>query len=121
VKVKYTIVSLAATATDFSVFTFLAWSTECYVVAATLLGMGCGAVVSWTLHRLWVFAHSEQPPSSKRILYASGVLLSFFLNASLMGILVDCLLLPRLACRVFVATSVWAVLFWFNKRIVFKV
>lgn len=120
-KVKYTIVSLVATATDFSVFTLLIWCTECYVVAATVFGMCCGAIVSWSLHRLWVFAHSEQRPSSKRILYASGVLLSFFLNATLMGILVDCLLLPRLGCRVFVATFVWAVLFWFNKRIVFKV
>ncbi|MFN4253912.1 MAG: GtrA family protein [Saprospiraceae bacterium] len=120
-KVKYTIVSLLATAADFSVFSAVTWATEFYTVAATSIGMAGGALVSWTLHRSWVFAHSERDETTKRGLYFSGVLLSVFLNVALMGILVDLLFLPRMGCRVVVATAVWAILFWFNRRIVFNV
>lgn len=121
VKVKYTVVSLLATAADFTVFSMLSLLlASYYVVVATLLGMASGAMVSWTLNRLWVFPDSDREHSVKRRLYFSGVLLSVFLNVALMWLLVSCLFLPQMACRLPVATAVWAVLFWFNRRVVFN-
>lgn len=120
-KIKYTIVSLLATAADFTVFSIIVWLASFYTVVATLLGMAGGAMVSWTLHRLWVFAHSDREPLAKQRLYFFGILLSVFLNVALMWLLVDCLFFPQMTCRVLVATAVWAVLFWFNRRVVFNV
>jgi putative flippase GtrA len=115
------VVSLAATAADFVVFGLLGLITTDFDAASTFLSMLSGAAVSWHLHRHWVFGHSEVSGAAKRKRYALGVVLVFVSNIGLMAVFADLLGLPRMACRVVVATLVWIMGYWFNRRIVFEV
>ena len=120
--VKYSATSVAATAVDFSVFYLLGFSGENLPdSAAALLSAGCGAWVSWTLHRRWVFAHSEVGLRAASSRYFAGVLLCIALNALAVLLLCDVLALPRMLGRTVAAVSAWAVVYWFNRRVVFKV
>jgi putative flippase GtrA len=119
--VKYTIVSLAATSADFSVFKLLEYAHFSYEAFATFVGMLIGAIVSWSLHRYWVFTQSTESEKHKKSSYFFGQLLCVALNVALMGIVADALGFPRMASRIFTSVAVWLVLYWFNRRVVFKV
>lgn len=118
---RYLTVSLAATSVDFGAFHLLGFFGEDLLDgAAALLSAGCGAWLSWTLHRRWVFAHSEVQMSAAGSRYLVGVLLCILLNAVAVTLLCDVVALPRMLGRTTAALSVWAVLYWFNRRVVFR-
>jgi putative flippase GtrA len=119
--IKYTAVSLLATVADFAVFSLLVLVSTVYNALATLAGMLVGALISWLLHRYWVFAHSTVRVQAQQLRYAAGIIFTIVLNVGLMAVLADWLVLPRMPSRVVVAIGVWVLLFWFNKKVVFKV
>lgn len=119
---RYTTVSLAATTVDFGVFHQMGfWGDHFPNGAAALLSAGCGAWVSWTLNRRWVFAHSEVERWTAGSRYLAGVLLCIALNATVVTLLCDLWALPRMLGRTISAVSVWGMIYWFNRRIVFRV
>jgi putative flippase GtrA len=119
--IKYATVSLLASVVDFTVFSLLAFISMRYNALATLAGMLAGVVVSWLLHCHWVFAHSIVQTQQQRLRYAAGIVCTIILNVGLMAIFADWLVLPRMPSRVGVAVGVWGLLFWFNRKVVFKV
>ena len=119
---RYSTVSVAATAVDFLVFYLLGCLEKNLPDgAAALLSAGCGAWVSWTLNRRWVFAHSEVGRRAAGSRYFAGVLLCVALNALAVLLLCDVLALPRMLGRTVAAGSVWGARYWFNRRVVFRV
>jgi putative flippase GtrA len=115
-------VSLLATSVDFGVFHSLGWwSSVLPNGVAAFVSAGCGAVVSWLLNRYWVFAHAAVATWSAGVRYLLGVGLCIVLNALAVAILCDTFQLPRMWGRTMAALSVWVVLFWFNRRVVFRV
>lgn len=119
--VKYTIVSLMATAADFSIFKLLENVAVGFHAVATLIGMLVGAVVSWTLHRYWVFEASAESENHKRSTYLIGQFLCVALNVGLMAIVADWLNFPRMPSRVVTSITVWLIIYFFNRKVVFKV
>jgi putative flippase GtrA len=119
--IKYTIVSLLATGADFTVFKLLEVLQLNSEAFATLIGMIVGAVVSWTLHRFWVFESSTASETHKRGTYFLGQLLCIGLNVALMALVADFLHFERMPSRVFTSVVVWIVLYFFNRKVVFKV
>lgn len=119
---KYTSVSLIATAMDFIVFTIcISLISNQFYVFSTLLGMLAGGVVSWTLHRVWVFEKSEVPHKTKRLRYSIGFILSVLLNLAFMYASREWLQMPLFWGRVATSITVWAIIYWFNSSIVFKI
>lgn len=118
---QYTIVSLLATASDFSFFIFWGFMVKSADSIATFFSMLVGAIVSWTLHRTWVFSASEVGRKKKMGRYFSGVVLSILLNVVLVALLADFLQLPRIVSRVAASITVWAAIYWFNRKVVFKI
>ena len=119
---RYITVSLAATSVDFAAFHALGFFGENLPDGtAALLSAGCGAWVSWTLNRRWVFAHSEVARRVAGSRYFAGVLLCVALNALAVLLLCDVLALPRMLGRTVAAGSVWGAMYWFNRRVVFRV
>lgn len=119
--IKYTAVSLLATVADFTVFSLLTFIFTGYNALITLVGMLVGVAISWLLHYYWVFAHTTVQVQQQQLRYAAGIVFTIVLNVGLMAILADWLVLPRMPSRVAVAIGVWVLLFWFNKKVVFKV
>ncbi len=119
---RYSTTSVVATGVDFFVFYLLGFlGKNLPDGVAALLSAGCGAWVSWTLNRLWVFAHSDVERWTAGSRYVAGVLLCIALNAILVAVLCDALTLPRMFGRAIAAISVWGVIYWFNRRVVFRV
>lgn len=119
---KYTSVSLIATAMDFIVFTIcISLISKQFYVFSTLLGMLAGGVVSWTLHKVWVFEKSEVPHKKKRLRYIVGFILSVLLNLAFMYASREWLQMPLFWGRVATSITVWAIIYWFNSSIVFKI
>lgn len=120
--IRYTTVSLLATSLDFLVFHGLGyWGKALPNGAAAVLSAGCGALVSWLLNRYWVFAHSQVGTWSAGARYLLGVGMCIVLNGLAVALLCDTFQLPRMWGRTVAALSVWVVLFWFNRRVVFRV
>ena len=119
---RYGTVSLAATSVDLSVFHLLGfWNHPLPNGAAALLSASCGAWVSWTLNRRWVFGHSDVTRWKAGSRYLAGVLLCIALNATLVALCCDALNFPRMTGRVISAISAWGIIYWFNRRVVFRV
>jgi putative flippase GtrA len=118
---QYTIVSLLATAADFSFFTIWGWLIKSPESIATFFSMLVGALVSWTMHRTWVFEKSTESKAHKRKSYLLGFMMSIGLNVSFMAVVADLLALPRMLSRIFTSLLVWVISYWFNRKIVFKV
>jgi putative flippase GtrA len=119
--IKYTLVSLLATAADFTVFKLLAMVKLNFEAFGTLIGMVVGATISWTLHRYWVFETSTASETHKRSSYLLGQLLCIGLNVALMALVADYLQFARMPSRVFTSIAVWVVLYFFNRKVVFKI
>lgn len=117
---QYTIVSLLATSADFLFFWFWTHHFPTSAATSTLLSMAVGAVVSWTLHRTWVFSDSTVKRAKKMSRYFLGVALSIALNVFFMALLVDILALPEFISRIFSSITVWAIIYTFNRKIVFQ-
>jgi putative flippase GtrA len=120
-KLKYSAVSLVATASDFTVSSLIVATNITYNFISTFLGMIVGAIVSWFLLNNWAFSHSQVAVEQRRFRFLLGVLLCIFLNVSLMAICTDYLSFPFFMSRVVIAVLVWIVIFWFNSKLVFKV
>jgi putative flippase GtrA len=118
---KYTFVSVLATALDFAIFFIFCHFTSLSGSISTFISASAGGVLSYFLHKNWVFSHTKEANASLRFRYFAGVLLGILLNASFMGIWCDWLLLPQMFGRVIAASTVWLILLWFNRRVVFKV
>jgi len=119
---RYTTVSLLATSLDFAVFyAFGFFGKNLPGGMAALLSAGCGAWVSWTLNARWVFVRSEVGRRAAGGRYFAGVLLCIALNALAVLLLCDVLAWPRMLGRTVAAGTVWAVMYWFNRRVVFRV
>lgn len=119
---KYTSVSLLATAMDFTVFSIcISLLSNQFYVLFTLLGMLAGGVVSWTLHRLWVFEKSQVSRKKKRLRYVIGFILSIVLNLAFMYASSEWLQIPLFWGRVTTSITVWVIIYWFNSSVVFKI
>jgi putative flippase GtrA len=118
---KYMLVSLLATVSDFLVFSFLGMFNPQSDAVSTIISMLVGAVVAWSLHYYWVFRHSLVSFNQKWKRYVGGIGLSMLFNVLIMALLADLLACPRMASRVCTSMLVWAIGFWFNRRMVFKV
>ena len=119
---RYATVSLTATAVDF-LFFFLLGRLSAHFPAglAALLSTSCGAVVSWNLNYRWVFSHSGVKRRGAGRRYVAGVLLCIGLNVLAVMLLCDILALPRMLGRTLAAISVWLFIYWFNRKVVFRV
>jgi putative flippase GtrA len=118
---KYTLVSVLATALDFAIFFSFCQFTNQSGSISTFISASAGGVLSYFLHKNWVFSHSKEATSSRTFRYFAGVLLGILLNASFMSIWCDWLDWPKMSGRIAAASTVWLILLWFNRRVVFKV
>jgi putative flippase GtrA len=118
---RYTAVSLMATTLDFLVFGLLGYVGMLANSAATLVSSTCGGLLAWVLYRRWVFADSTVRKWRVRSRYALGVVLGIGLNSALVGFFSDWFDIQRMWGRVLAATSTWGILYFFNRKIVFKI
>jgi putative flippase GtrA len=118
---KYALVSVFATALDFTIFFGISHFSTVAGSVATFTGACAGGVLSYFLHAKWVFSASKVEPRAMTVRYVAGVLLSIFLNSIFVGISCDWLDFPRIPSRILAAVLAWIVIFWFNRRVVFKV
>jgi putative flippase GtrA len=119
--IRYTTVSLSATSLDFCVFFLLSVIIGFHAVIGTFFSTIAGACVSWFLNHRWVFRVTELSKYKARLRFALGVLLSILLNVALAWACRDGLQLSNMASRIIAASTVWALLFFYNQRVVFKV
>ncbi len=118
---KYTIVSIIATVADFSVFKLLEYANLSFVATATLIGMLIGTFVTWLLYRYWVFKKSKESEAHQRNNFLVGQAFSIASNVIMTAIVSDYLGFARLPSRVFTSVLVWFLMYFFNRKIVFKV
>ena len=118
---KYTIVSIIATVADFSIFKLLEYANLSFVATATLIGMLVGTFVTWLLYRYWVFKKSTESEAHQRSSFFIGQVFSITSNVIMTAIVSDYLGFARLPSRVFTSVLVWFLMYFFNRKIVFKV
>jgi putative flippase GtrA len=119
---RYTTVSLTATAVDFLLFLLFNTLHERFPAGlATLLSASGGALISWRLNYRWVFVHTAVKRRSAGQRYMLGVLLCIGLNVLAVIFFCDVMSLPRMLGRILAAIAVWLIIYWFNRRVVFKV
>jgi putative flippase GtrA len=118
---KYTLVSMIATAADFSVFKLLEYANLSFAAIATLIGMLVGTLITWLLYRYWVFEKSTESEAHQRGSFLIGQTFSIAANVVMTAIVTDYLSFARLPSRVFTSVLVWCAMYFFNRKVVFKV
>jgi putative flippase GtrA len=118
---RYTSVSLMATALDFSVFYVLGLVGTWPDSTCALVSAASGGLLAWWLYRFWVFADSTMHKWKIRSRYLMGVIMAILLNSLLVGLFSDLLDCHRMIARIFAATTTWALLYMFNRRVVFNI
>jgi putative flippase GtrA len=119
--IKYTIVSIIATAADLSLFKLLELANWSYAAAATLLGMLLGTLITWILYRIWVFRDSTESEAHQRNNFLIGQAFSILFNVLMTALVTDYLGFARMPSRVFTSVLVWVLMYFFNRKVVFKV
>jgi putative flippase GtrA len=118
---KYTAVSLISTAVDFLIFGIMAYFTNFPNSFSTALSASGGGWLSYIMHKNWVFLDTKRKKNSIRWRYFVGVLLGIVANVLLVGIFCDHFACPPMYGRILASLGVWVAVFWFNKKVVFKV
>ncbi|MEY4903554.1 MAG: GtrA-like protein [Bacteroidota bacterium] len=89
--------------------------------AAAVLGIACGAIVSWHLNRRWVFADVEiENEQLAQKQFFAGIALNMALNALLVYLMTDHVPLERMPLRMLAATLAWVGGYLFNRFLVFS-
>jgi putative flippase GtrA len=118
---KYILVSLAATGVDFLTYYGLGFIPIMPNTAAAVLGIACGAIVSWHLNRRWVFADVEiENEQLAQKQFFAGIALNMALNALLVYLMTDHVPLERMPLRMLAATLAWVGGYLFNRFLVFS-
>lgn len=118
---KYGLTSLAATTVDFLTSYLCKYPLAMPSLWSTVTGRSFGALVAFLLHRHWVFVDAEHIKISRLIMrYLAGIALSMFLNVAGTEILYKTLGIEYMISRFLTAVSVWAIVFIFNRKVVFK-
>lgn len=117
---KYGSVSVAATSADFAMFYVAMTLSGAAPVLATIIGRTVGSVISFLLHRTWVFRYSKKRNGNMlKVKYIMGIFIGMGLNATGVWFLNGALGLDPWPSRILTATTVWFSGFLFNKKIVF--
>jgi putative flippase GtrA len=118
---KYILVSLAATGVDFLTYYGFGFIPIMPNTVAAVLGIACGAIVSWHLNRRWVFADVEiENEQLAQKQFFAGIALNMALNALLVYLMTDHVPLERMPLRMLAATLAWVGGYLFNRFFVFS-
>ena len=118
---KYASTSVIATAVDFTVFHFVMTNGGISAVQSTIIGRLSGALIAFMLHRAWVFQKSDTPQYRTLIFkYIMGILLGMGLNVAGVWFLNTVIGIDAWTSRVVAAATVWSLVFFYNKHVVFK-
>jgi putative flippase GtrA len=118
---KYGLTSVIATTVDFLTSYICKYPLAMPSLWSTVTGRSLGALIAFLLHRHWVFIDAEHIKISRLIMrYLAGIALSMFLNVAGTEILYKTLGIEYMISRFLTAVSVWAIVFIFNRKVVFK-
>lgn len=117
---KYALNSLAATAMDFTTYHFLVDRFGVEVVVSTFLGNAMGAVISYSMLRLWVFKEASGQQTSQQIgKFIAGVVMITITNMIFVSMLHYFFAWSAWPARIASAIGAWLLGYWFNRKIVF--
>ena len=118
---KYSSTSLFATILDFGVFHLALKYFGAAAVLATLAGRIVGSSTSFVIHKFWVFDHIKGLDLKVLLYkYILGVIIGTILNLTGVWFLNSVLGLEPWPSRIITATSVWFIVFSYNRLWVFK-
>ena len=118
---QYGSTSLFATVLDFGVFLFALSFLGSSAVGATLCGRTIGSTTSFIIHKNWVFNHIEGLLLKPLLVnYFIGILVGTILNLGGVYILNNYVGLSAWPSRIITATTVWFIVFTYNRLWVFK-
>lgn len=118
---QYGSTSLFATVLDFAVFELALKYFAASAVVATLFGRIVGSVTSFLIHRHWVFNHITGLDIKVLLKkYILGIIIGTVLNLGGVWLLSNVLGLAPWPARIITSTTVWFIVFTYNRLIVFK-
>lgn len=118
---QYSSTSLFATVLDFGVFQMALSFIGATAVGATLCGRIIGSTTSFIIHKNWVFNHIEGLLLKPLLVnYFIGILVGTFLNLGGVFLLNNFAGLSAWPSRIITATTVWFIVFTYNRLWVFK-
>lgn len=118
---QYGSTSLFATVLDFGVFQLALSFLGASAVAATLCGRTIGSTTSFIIHKNWVFNHIDGLLLKPLLVnYFIGILVGTILNLGGVYILNNYVGLSAWPSRIITATTVWFIVFTYNRLWVFK-
>jgi len=103
---RYNVIALLATATDFSVFILLSKKLMIWYVAATFISAVCGGVVSFLLNRNWAFMNKDGKITKQAIRYFLVWNGSIFLNTLGLYLIVENTGINEIISKIIVAIIV---------------
>jgi putative flippase GtrA len=118
---QYVSTSLFATVLDFGVFQIALSYFGATAVIATLFGRIVGSTTSFLIHKNWVFSHIQGLAMNKLVTkYFAGIVVGTILNLGGVWILNNIFKLGPWPSRIITATTVWFIVFTYNRFLVFK-
>jgi len=103
---RYNVIAILATATDFSIFIILSRKLAMWYVAATFISAVCGGVVSFVLNRNWAFMGKDGKLSKQAVRYFFVWNGSIFLNTMGLFLLVETTHINEIISKIIVAIIV---------------
>jgi len=103
---RYNVIAILATATDFSIFIILSRKLAMWYVAATFISAVCGGVVSFVLNRNWAFMGKDGKLSKQAVRYFLVWNGSIFLNTMGLFLLVETTHINEIISKIIVAIIV---------------
>ncbi len=103
---RYNVVAIIATATDFSIFILLSNFTQIWYVTATFASAVCGGIVSFILNRNWAFMSKDGKLSNQALKYILIWNGSIVLNTAGLYLIVETSHIDEVIAKVLVAIVV---------------
>ncbi|MCF6242117.1 MAG: GtrA family protein [Bacteroidales bacterium] len=105
---RYNIVAIIATTTDFTFFVLLTSLLHVWYVAATFTSAVCGGIISFILNRNWAFMSKDGKLGKQAIKYIIVWNASIFLNTAGLILMVEIASVNEIISKIIVAISVGA-------------
>ncbi len=103
---RYNVVAIIATATDFSVFILLSNFLHIWYVTATFTSAVCGGIISFILNRNWTFMSKEGKLSKQALKYILVWNGSIVLNTAGLYFIVETTQINEIIAKILVAVVV---------------
>ena len=118
---RYNIIALVATATDFMIFILLTKVLGIWYVTSTIISAVSGGIVAFIFNRNWVFISKDGKITKQAIKYFFVWVTSIFLNTTGLYLVVEYTSLEKIVSKILVSASVGIGFnFLMNKFYVFK-